>query len=296
MTLLHLGCTPAVWKHEDKSFEYALGAMRELGFTHTEVVANYGHLFVVDMGFLPFVSLFHDPRKIRDAVTRAELEVSQVVACGFLMGDAAMDHGVAYVRRAIEFAAAIGAPYVDTIDGTVRPPGLSDDEVYSQMGFVLNAMLETADRYGIGLNLEPHGPFTSTIDGMHRVLDLAKPQYRHLLGVNFDTGNTFIAGTDPVAYLEVFVERVRHIHIKDVTQTLLDDEFGTSTGIATSAAAVGEGQNAGNIINCLKLLGRKNWSGVLAVETDGGDRARRSLEWLRAQITTIETTLPASAR
>jgi inosose dehydratase len=292
---LHLGCTPAVWKHEDRSFAYALKAMRDIGFTHTEVVGMYGHHFVVDMGFLPFVSLFDDPRCVRALVEQHDLAVSQVVACGFLMGDAALDHGVAYVRRGIEYAAAVGAPYVDTIDGTVKPEGMTDDEIYTQMGVLLNAMLETAERYGVGINLEPHGPFTTTIEGMERLLDLAKPRYRHLLGVNFDMGNTFIAGTDPVAFLDAFRDRIRHIHVKDVTQTLVTSGLGTSTGIATSAAAVGDGANATNIGLCIERLQGWGWSGVLAVETDGDDRARRSFSWLQRHVGHSNVSVPEPA-
>ena len=32
-----------------------------------------------------------------------------------------------------------------------------------------------------------------------------------------DTGNTFIAGRDPVAFLQRFLGRVNHVHMKDVS-------------------------------------------------------------------------------
>ena len=35
--------------------------------------------------------------------------------------------------------------------------------------------------------------------------------------MNMDTGNTFIAGQDPVAFLDQFIDRVSHVHVKDVS-------------------------------------------------------------------------------
>ena len=40
------------------------------------------------------------------------------------------------------------------------------------------------------------------------------------LRLNMDTGNTYIAGQDPVAFLERFIDRVSHVHVKDVSESL----------------------------------------------------------------------------
>jgi sugar phosphate isomerase/epimerase len=40
------------------------------------------------------------------------------------------------------------------------------------------------------------------------------------LRMNMDTGNTFIAGQDPVAFLKRFLPKVSHVHIKDVSESL----------------------------------------------------------------------------
>jgi sugar phosphate isomerase/epimerase len=40
------------------------------------------------------------------------------------------------------------------------------------------------------------------------------------LRMNMDTGNTFIAGQDPVAFLTKFKNKVSHVHVKDVSDTL----------------------------------------------------------------------------
>ena len=70
-----------------------------------------------------------------------------------------------------------------------------------------------------------------------------------------DTGNTFIAGQDPVAFLGRFIDRVNHVHVKDVSQSLAAATRGKQTGIAVSHCALGDGVNAENIKNASRCCG-----------------------------------------
>ena len=69
------------------------------------------------------------------------------------------------------------------------------------------------------------------------------------LCTNMDAGNTFIAGHDPVAFLERFAGKVNHVHIKDVSQSLATATRGDLTGIAASQCAIGGGANAESIFS-----------------------------------------------
>jgi sugar phosphate isomerase/epimerase len=104
------------------------------------------------------------------------------------------------------------------------------------------------------------------------------------LRMNMDTGNTFIAGQDPVAFLERFKHKVSHVHIKDVSPSLAAAERGELTGIAVSQCAVGDGVNADNIRACINLLGKSGYDGVLSLECEGqgGPMIEQSLAWLRS--------------
>jgi sugar phosphate isomerase/epimerase len=98
-----------------------------------------------------------------------------------------------------------------------------------------------------------------------------------------DTGNTFIAGQDPAAFLKRFLRKVTHVHIKDVSPSLAATLRGQQTGIAVSQCALGEGVNAGNIRECLKLLHTSGYQGVLSMECEGqgGPMIEQSLAWVR---------------
>lgn len=101
--------------------------------------------------------------------------------------------------------------------------------------------------------------------------------------MNFDTGNTFIAGQDPVAFCRRFLDKISHVHIKDVSASLAASLRGKDTGIAISQCAIGDGVNAGNIRKCLEMLHAHGFNGVLSMECEGqgGPMIEKSLAWLR---------------
>jgi sugar phosphate isomerase/epimerase len=115
---------------------------------------------------------------------------------------------------------------------------------------------------------------------MAEMLSFCDSEY---LRMNMDTGNTFIAGQDPVAFLRQFRHRVSHVHIKDVSDSLAAAARGDLTGIAVSQCAIGDGVNSQNILDCIALLNESSFDGVYSIECEGqgGPMIERSLEWVR---------------
>ena len=101
-----------------------------------------------------------------------------------------------------------------------------------------------------------------------------------------DTGNTFIAGQDPVAFLDKFKDKVSHVHIKDVSKSLAQSLRGELTGIAVSQCAIGDGVNRENIEKCINILADINFDGVLSLECEGegGPMIEKSLVFVRALV------------
>ena len=98
---------------------------------------------------------------------------------------------------------------------------------------------------------------------MSEMLDFVDSPY---LRMNMDTGNTFIAGQDPAAFLGAFMGKVSHVHIKDVSESLAAAARGELTGIAVSHCALGDGINAENIVRSIRLLANAGYDGVLSIE------------------------------
>ena len=205
---------------------------------------------------------------------------SQVDAAFPLSGPEGPVRGVAYVQKSIAWAKLIGCPCVDTTDGMHKPQGLTDPQALDLMKFCYEQIMPVAEAHGVTVNIEPHGYFTTRPDMMEKMLAFVDSTS---LRMNLDTGNTFIAGQDPVAFLKRFIKKVSHVHIKDVSESLAKASRGGMTGIAVSACAIGDGVNADNIRECLKLLRDNNYSGMLSMECEGagGPMIEKSLAWLR---------------
>jgi len=77
--------------------------------------------------------------------------------------------------------------------------------------------------------------------------------------------------------------KITHVHIKDVSESLALAMRGGQTGIAVSQCAIGDGVNAANIRRCLEILRDHGYNGVLSMECEGqgGPMIERSLAWLR---------------
>ncbi|MCJ7733250.1 MAG: sugar phosphate isomerase/epimerase, partial [Anaerolineales bacterium] len=95
--------------------------------------------------------------------------------------------------------------------------------------------------------------------------------------------NTFIAGQDPVAFLTKFRDKVSHVHVKDVSETLAASLRGELTGIAVSNTAIGDGVNVDNIKKCFDILVDMKYDGVVSLECEGagGPMIEKSLAFVR---------------
>jgi sugar phosphate isomerase/epimerase len=113
--------------------------------------------------------------------------------------------------------------------------------------------------------------------------------------MNMDTGNTFIAGQDPVAFLKRFIDRVSHVHVKDVSPSLAEAVRGQQTGIAVSQCAIGDGVNADNIRQCLQMLRDHGYQGTLSMECEGqgGPMIEKSLAWVRKTLNELKIPIEA---
>ena len=167
-----------------------------------------------------------------------------------MMGPDGSTFGVQYVQQSIRFAVELGCPMVDTVDGAIEIEGLSKEDVFRITCDNYRQCLAWAEDYGVIINIEPHGPYTSDGDFMERLFTHFDSEY---LRFNMDTGNAFIAGLDPLEYIKRFRKYLTHAHIKDVSPVLAAAR-GEETGIGMSEVPVGGGVNAQNIARSVEYL------------------------------------------
>lgn len=262
------------------SFEQCLKWAQDNQVRFIECGTIDGVSWIHGLGYQPHVALWEDPLLLRRTMDRYGVEFSQLDAAFPLSLPQGATLGVEYVLRTIRWAKLVGCRRVDTTDDRKRPVGMTDREVLEHLGRIYRQILTVAEAYQITVNIEPHGYYTTKPEFMAELLSLSDSPY---LRMNMDTGNTFIAGQDPVAFLEQFKHKLSHVHIKDVSPSLAAAARGELTGIAVSHCAVGEGVNADNIRRCVEVLAGMGFDGVLSIECEGqgGPMLERSLAWLR---------------
>jgi len=253
------------------------------GLNYIECGAIDGVSWIHGLGYQPHIALWEDPILLRRKMDKHGIRLSQLDAAFPLSLPHGATLGVEYVMHSLRWAKLAGCPSIDTTDDRFRPEGLTDLEAMAMMRRSYRQIVRVAEAYQIVINIEPHGYYTTNPDFMAEMLAFADSPF---LRMNMDTGNTFIAGRDPVQFLERFLDKVSHVHIKDVSDSLAAASRGELTGIAVSQCAIGEGVNAENIRACLRLLHQHGYQGVLSLECEGqgGPMIERSLAWLRREL------------
>ena len=277
--MIDLGLHTDNWRPLSGNFQTAVETAVKYGLRHIEFAVIHGQYFIQAMGYDPAISLQSNPRALRRYLDKKGIQVSQIDGSYPLMGPDGSSFGVQYVQQSIRFAAEVGCPMVDTVDGAFEIEGFTKEEVFRITCDNYRQCLPWAEDYGVIINVEPHGPYTTDGDFMERLFSHFESEY---LRFNMDTGNSFISGLDPLEYMKRFRKYLSHAHIKDVSAGLAAAARGEETGIACSEVPIGGGVNAENIKKCIAYLRQSDWSGAVSIECYGSDpNICKSVEFLR---------------
>ncbi|RJP35575.1 MAG: sugar phosphate isomerase/epimerase [Candidatus Omnitrophota bacterium] len=275
--MVGIGYHTDAWNSSNWNFEQCLGWAKDHELKHIECGAIDGAAYIQALGYYPHISLLEDPVLWRRKLDGYGIRFSQIDAAYPLSRLDGLTIGVQYIIHTIRWAAQVGCPCVDTTDDKHKPEGMSDQEGLHILKIAYGEILKVAEAHNIIINCEPHGYFTTNPDFMGEILGFYDSP---CLRLNMDTGNTFIAGQDPAAFVERFKNRISHVHIKDVSESLAKAARGELTGIAMSQCAIGDGVNAANIEQCVNLLIKNGYDGVFSLECEG-NVLEKSLNWFR---------------
>ncbi len=265
------------------SFEQCLQWAQKNDVHYIECGAIDGVSWIHGLGYQPHIALWEDPLAMRAKLAQYDVAFSQIDAAFPLSLPEGASLGVTYALNTLRWAHIVGCDHIDTTDDRFAPPGLSDAQALEMMKRSYHQIVAAAERYEIVIDIEPHGYYTTKPEFMEKMLAFVDSPY---LRMNFDTGNTFIAGQDPVAFLQRFKHKVSHVHIKDVSETLAQSLRGELTGIAVSQCAIGDGVNVENIKKCVDILVDIRYDGVVSLECEGqgGPMIEKSLTFVRGLV------------
>ena len=269
---IEIGVNMEFIRCEDKSFAVGVERAAQMGFRYVEPMVHNGRELLSEAGYFHSFSLDDDPFEMKDVLDRHGVKPSGLSSHCPLMRP---EISVPYLQKAIRFAAAIGAPVVNTDEG-IRPPWVSLEDAFHVMKYTLTTILQTAERYGVYIGIEPHQSISRTTEGLLRIATLVKsPRLR----VNYDTGNAYLAGEDPYAGLKAVQHLLVHVHAKDIAIKQAEAEKGKVTGTAVGCAC---GDGVIDWAKVIAILRQGGYDGVLSVECGTPDQAARSLAHLNA--------------
>jgi len=268
---IEIGVNMEFIRSQDKPFAVGVERAAKLGYKFVEPMVHNGRELLSEAGYFHSFSLDDDPGEMKDILDQQGVKASGLSAHCPLMRP---EISVPYLQKAIRFAAAIGAPVVNTDEG-IRPPWVSMEEAFHVMRYALSTVLRTAERYGVAIGIEPHQSISRTTEGLLKIVGLVDSP---LLRVNYDTGNVYLAGGDPYAGLAAIAHLLVHVHAKDITVEHSDAERGKVTGTPVGCAC---GDGVIDWRRIVSILRSANFSGVMSVECGTEPQAARSLAHLR---------------
>jgi sugar phosphate isomerase/epimerase len=105
---------------------------------------------------------------------------------------------------------------------------------YQLMTYTLKEASLVAERYGVKIGLEPHQQYSKSMEGLDSIHALVTSP---AIGINYDTGNSYLAGTtDTYDWLSHVNDRLVHLHAKDISFSQSGEERGKVTGTPVGCA------------------------------------------------------------
>ena len=272
MGKISLGVNMEFVRHKDKNFEWGVEKAAELGYEYVEPMVHWGRELLSEAGYFHSVSMLDDPYRLKRACEKAGIKLSGLSAhCPLCKPEISTE----YLKQAIRFAAECGTDIVNTDEGP-KPAWTTEDEDHILMRYVLQEAVKVAEPRGIIIGLEPHQQYSKTPAGLDRIYNLVESS---AIAINFDTGNSYISGQDPLTWLEHVADRLVHLHAKDISVQQSDSERGKVTGTAVGCAC---GEGVVDWARVIEICRKAPRDIVFSVECGTVDQAERSIKHLKS--------------
>ncbi len=264
------------------TLDHQLQRIEDMGFKYADVTDSHpGSSLGRDYGFAATASLDENPMDLKRLFDKHGLTVTTVCAHASLLDPVSPSRfGTHEIAKAIMLAQGMGVAHVVTTEGhshTEWAEKLSFEEQVLVVSEKLYEPVRLAGDMGVKLLLEPHGPLTDTVEGLNALFDkLGNPDS---LGINIDTGNAWLGGSDPVEIAKTFKDQIYHIHWKDLPAEW-EEQRGTMWGCGMGPIALGEGViDVAGVYEVLKDAPNVEYS---TLEVFGEENLKQSYKYLQS--------------
>lgn len=163
-------------------------------------------------------------------------------AC-FIYGEI-LDEELFKLKKAAEFAKKFGASQIALGGGATRHGGIQEAD-YGKLAAALDKVCDIAGGLGITVSYHPHmGSLVETPAQLDKVM----AKTRAFLCP--DTGHVVLGGGDPVAITKKYADRIKYIHLKDVTKDGVFCPLGKGTVDIAGIVNALKGKNVQFAVEC----------------------------------------------
>jgi sugar phosphate isomerase/epimerase len=202
----------------------AIESIADHGYAGVEILGDEPHAYFPAFGDA-------DAERLIAALDDSELRVSNVnanTATGYYddappssffdpsvvtADDADREWRIEYTKRAIDLAAATGAPAVCLATG--RPlPGTPPERAHEHLRDSLDSILDYAEEHDVdvGIEYEPELLVECTEEALALIDDIG----RDSLGINLDVGHAAVYGEDPAEAIRRSAGHITGVHLEDI--------------------------------------------------------------------------------
>ncbi|MDD2533550.1 MAG: myo-inosose-2 dehydratase [Eubacteriales bacterium] len=279
---IQFGCAPINWTNDDLpelggdlTYQQCLSEMALAGFVGSEGGNKYPKdiavlkkaldlrgLVICNMWFSSFLSTFENEKTLK-----------------------AFDEHLEYTYELGARVVGVGECGV-TVHGQEETPLFSQsptlsDEQWLNLAQGLNEMGRRAKAKGMALCFHPHvGTGIQSLVEIDRLMTMTDPELVYLL---FDTGHLTLAGEDAFAILQKYLDRVRHIHFKDVRKPVFDQfkqgDWSFLQGVKAGLFTVPGDGDLVDWTNIFNLLKSSTYDGWLVIEAEQDPAKADPLEY-----------------
>ena len=219
-----LGIAPIGWCNDDmpelggeNTFQQIVSEMALAGFTGCEIGNKYPS----------------DPAELKKALDLRGMRIASRWYSSFLLTRPIEEEEKDFIAN-LEFLAAVGADRINvseqsySIQGQMDTPILTggnkhimNEEEWDMLCKGLDHLGRIAKDHGFKLCFHHHmGTVVQTSEETDRMMSNTDPD---LVFLCYDTGHFTFAGEDPLAMLTKYVDRVGHVHLKDMRLPVVEE-------------------------------------------------------------------------
>lgn len=215
-----LGIAPIGWTNDDlpelggtNTFEQCISEMALAGFSGSEIGNKYPK----------------DPVALNKALKLRNLTICNAWFSTYFTTKSLDEVENAFIKHR-DFLYAVGARVIgvseqgNSIQGNLylsifdNKPIFSDSE-WEKVAKGLNRLAQLAEEKGMTLGYHHH--MGTGVESFKEIQELMNRTNRNVY-LLFDTGHAYFAGIDPIKLLKTYIERINHVHLKDVRKEILE--------------------------------------------------------------------------